>query len=504
MPTSVYTPNHLLPAGPWMVSPIGSRSSGLIMGSDFPVMTTSSPLMNRPNGCDGFEIPLTGELFDQVENAGIALPDSQGRTSSKSQHMCNYCGKLYSRRYGLKIHLRTHSGYKPLKCSYCPRTFSDPSNLNKHTKLHFNHDATKYGMRKVPRLSAPPDEQNLFGAESELMESFAPLPQSSPEPVSVENVKNVTLSLSNFEVGQDDTEEEAVVIIDDAEERGANVSHEDHKEGCKLVEKAVEHEESLDCPAGGFKNPETILTYSSHVEKVIRPISNVFSVDGLHNQYFTTDEPEDDCEDFRSPVEQFQELPDNADDDGSSYASLISYIPPSDVTETETEHHVFHKTEPCNIFLSSTQDFQCQDDSNGTSLYDMPWFFDDNANCTFTNYNTSSLDQQNCFNGFPNTSGEFLARCSPKGAQAMIAEMPTTLSDSATAVMTSSVDDYYQHFLLTNQKQDVLSNQASEDIFQVEKDAIEDYVDFAGLLLPPQPLAQNSEPTNSYNPLQNQ
>ena len=56
--------------------------------------------------------------------------------STKRGHLCVYCGKFYSRKYGLKIHLRTHTGYKPLKCKICSRAFGDPSNLNKHIRLH--------------------------------------------------------------------------------------------------------------------------------------------------------------------------------------------------------------------------------------------------------------------------------------------------------------------------------------------------------------------------------
>ncbi|XP_050301417.1 histone-lysine N-methyltransferase PRDM16 [Anthonomus grandis grandis] len=69
------------------------------------------------------------------DNAQIeSLVSSLGK--AKQGHICLYCGKCYSRKYGLKIHIRTHTGYKPLRCKFCNRPFGDPSNLNKHVRLH--------------------------------------------------------------------------------------------------------------------------------------------------------------------------------------------------------------------------------------------------------------------------------------------------------------------------------------------------------------------------------
>ncbi|XP_067002268.2 zinc finger protein 699 [Anabrus simplex] len=80
------------------------------------------------------ELPMDSTSFHSNAAEMETLVSNLGK--SKQGHLCIYCGKIYSRKYGLKIHIRTHTGYKPLKCKYCLRPFGDPSNLNKHVRLH--------------------------------------------------------------------------------------------------------------------------------------------------------------------------------------------------------------------------------------------------------------------------------------------------------------------------------------------------------------------------------
>lgn len=103
------------------------------------------PYMPRENLCRSRLTPYNMRLpaVTSLESDALAV-DMETIVSnagkSKEGHRCIYCGKLYSRKYGLKIHIRTHTGYKPLKCPFCERAFGDPSNLNKHVRLHTDGD----------------------------------------------------------------------------------------------------------------------------------------------------------------------------------------------------------------------------------------------------------------------------------------------------------------------------------------------------------------------------
>lgn len=122
-----------------------SSSSGSKQSSSEKQLSSSKTMEAIKTGLADNQMGLDWKItmLDGTQTVELNMPDEQGK--QKKTHVCLFCGKIYNRKYGLKIHLRTHTGYKPLKCKVCSRPFSDPSNLNKHVRLHSQGDISPYG-----------------------------------------------------------------------------------------------------------------------------------------------------------------------------------------------------------------------------------------------------------------------------------------------------------------------------------------------------------------------
>lgn len=77
------------------------------------------------NSCDDFE----NESLDFIEQHMLESAENNSLT-------CKLCGKIFSRRFTLRRHLRCHTDQKPYSCSYCGKKFTRKDSCLYHTSVH--------------------------------------------------------------------------------------------------------------------------------------------------------------------------------------------------------------------------------------------------------------------------------------------------------------------------------------------------------------------------------
>ncbi|KAF7286016.1 hypothetical protein GWI33_008319 [Rhynchophorus ferrugineus] len=83
--------------------------------------------------------PICNKTFSNIKAHHKAAHENDGKNFS-----CEYCGKFFQHKSGLKFHLMVHKEDKPFKCNFCEKSFILNTFLQQHLRTHPESDVKPF------------------------------------------------------------------------------------------------------------------------------------------------------------------------------------------------------------------------------------------------------------------------------------------------------------------------------------------------------------------------
>uniref|UniRef100_A0A3B5QUS2 C2H2-type domain-containing protein n=1 Tax=Xiphophorus maculatus TaxID=8083 RepID=A0A3B5QUS2_XIPMA len=76
------------------------------------------------------------ETFDGLQTLHQEGGEDSFSQAGRDALKCDFCGKIFRKKYHLKMHHMNHTGEKPYVCNECGKSFKAASTLRYHARLH--------------------------------------------------------------------------------------------------------------------------------------------------------------------------------------------------------------------------------------------------------------------------------------------------------------------------------------------------------------------------------